>query len=298
MYAGCNRRSFGCILSGGRLALVLLGLAGAMSPAWVVAQVPVEQRGTAAAVGAGKLSLEERTVRLERLLNSRTLLEIVEGLERLQREIQQQRGELEMALHTIKQLKQRQRELYLDVDRRLQRQESLAAAAPTTPDISPASGADQTPVVTTPASESTTAAPATPVAEQNAYQRAFDQLKAGRYGQAITAFEAFLLSYPAGDYADNARYWLGESHYVTRHFQAAVTAFTKLVEQHPTSPKYVGALLKIGFSHYELGQQSKASRVLKDLVARYPSSTHARQARKRLQLMRAESKTGKPAKQP
>lgn len=282
-----------------RAFVLLFCLAGAMIPAWVAAQVPVEQRG-AAAVVSGKLSLEERTARLERLLNSRTLLEIVESLEHLQREIQQQRGELEMLVHNISQLKQRQRELYLDVDRRLQRQESLATAAPSgTVAVAPTKNLEQNPdKAITATGEPVAAISASPVAEQHAYQQAFDELKAGRYQQAITAFDAFLLSYPSGDYADNARYWLGESHYVTRNFQAAVTAFTKLAELHPASPKYVGAILKIGFSHYELGQNAKASRVLKDLVARYPASTHARQANKRLQLMRAKSKTGTSAKQP
>ncbi len=276
------------------LVALLLGLACVITPVKVLAQVPVEQRGTPVTVD-GRLTLEERTVRLERLLNSRTLVEIVEGLERLQREIQQQRGELELVQHTIAQLKKRQRELYLDVDRRLQRQESLSTAAPA-PGVAPAAS----PAKSGTSSGKTVPAnvPTTGVEEQNAYQQAFDELKAGRYKRAISAFDAFLLSYPSGDYADNARYWLGESHYVTRHFQAAIAAFTQLMEQHPGSPKYAGALLKIGFSHHELGQKAKASQVLNDLVARYPSSTYARQARKRLQLMRSESQAGKPPKQP
>ena len=90
---------------GSWLALVLASLWLAIPPA--LAQTV---SGTA----------EERLQRLERLLDSQALLKMLESLEALKTEVRDLRGEIELQSHEVGQLKQRQRELYLDVDRRLQ----------------------------------------------------------------------------------------------------------------------------------------------------------------------------------
>ena len=70
--------------------------------------------------------LDERLKRLERLLGSEALVKLFEEVESMAIEIRDLRGQLEVQTHTINQLQQRQRDLYLDVDQRLQRVESAA----------------------------------------------------------------------------------------------------------------------------------------------------------------------------
>ena len=125
-----------------------------------------------------------------------------------------------------------------------------------------------------------------PFAEQQAYQTAFDLLKSGRYEDAAGAFMQFIADFPAGSYADNARYWLGETYYITRRFEPALQEFERLVSMHPDSSKLTHALLKIGYAHDELGNEAEAERVLGDLIARYPQSAAAGLARKRLVSIR------------
>ena len=246
--------------------------------------------------------LDERLKRLERLIGSEGLLKLFEEVESLGTEVRELRGQLEVQSHTIEQLRQRQRQLYLDIDQRLQKIESAPPAQaagplpqPSVP-VAPAAPASQTDEGAVPmpdpapaasaAAGTTEAAGVDPFAEQQAYQGAFDLLKAGRYEDATGAFQQFIVEYPTGSYADNAQYWLGETYYITRRFAESVQEFQRLVAQHPNSQKLTHALLKIGYAHDELGNRAEAERVLGDLIARHPQSAAAGLARKRLVSIR------------
>ena len=244
--------------------------------------------------------LDERLKRIERLIGSEGLLKLFEEVESLGTEARELRGQLEVQSHTIEQLKQRQRQLYLDTDQRLQRIESAPPAQaasplpqPSVPAAPAQMPASQTAEATVPMPEPAPAASGTtattgvdPFAEQQAYQGAFDLLKSGRYEDAAGAFKQFITEYPTGSYADNAQYWLGETYYITRRFADSVQEFQRLVVQHPNSQKLTHALLKIGYAHDELGNRAEAERVLGELIARYPQSAAAGLARKRLVSIR------------
>ncbi|MFP6682447.1 MAG: tol-pal system protein YbgF, partial [Gammaproteobacteria bacterium] len=124
---------------------------------------------------------------------------------------------------------------------------------------------------------------------ETAYRDAFGLLKAGRYEESIMAFNEFLQLYPNSQYADNAQYWLGETHYVKREFEPAVVEYRKLIETYPASKKQSHAMLKIGYSYHELGQLAQASAVLENLRNRYSGTTAARLAEERIQRMLAEN---------
>jgi tol-pal system protein YbgF len=234
--------------------------------------------------------LEQRVDRLERLLSSSALMDLLGGVQSLQAEIRELRGEVERQSHAVEQLKQRQRELYLDIDRRMRGVEAggagLAAATPAAPSESPGTtaAAGQGGVPSPPGAAIDQAK------EQEAYQKAFNLLKEGRYDQAIKAFQAFQAEFPDGRHADNAQYWLGEAYYVTRQFPAALTEFDKLVQGYPTSTKLAGAKLKVGYIYDELGDAEKARQVLSELVATNPKTTAARLAQERLQRMKVEGR--------
>jgi tol-pal system protein YbgF len=299
--------------AGRGIALVI----SAALPGVSLAQAPVQDNA----------ALDQRVARLEQVVNSQTLIELLNNVQSLQREVQSLRGEIELQGHGVSQLKQRQRELYLDIDRRLQRLEmgqgttatipppAVAATAPATPTPPayttqprppvaavpapaqpvPAVPAPSVPAPSVPATAA--AAPSTasppgqalvnPAEEQRAYQASFDLLKAGRYEPATKAFAEFLQQYPNGQFADNAKYWLAEAYYVTRQFEPALRQFELLVAEHPDSQKLTHALLKIGYIRAELGQREEAERVLNDLIQRFPESTAAGLARKRLQRIRS-----------
>ncbi|MGD8999223.1 MAG: tol-pal system protein YbgF [Granulosicoccaceae bacterium] len=239
-------------------------------------------------------ALEKRVQRLEQLLEGQGLVDMYMQLQNIQQETRELRGQIEQQSHAIDGLKQRQRDLYLDIDRRLRRLES-GAVAPAAPASSPSAPA--TPDRPSPASVSKRPAPVDTPAADAAYRDAFNLLKEGRYDVAIKRFTAFLAKYPGSAYADNAQYWLGEANYVTRNFQQAVVEFNKVVSNYPQSQKLADALLKIGYCHYELNEMDKARIALNRVVKEHANTTAARLADNRLRRMQLEGQ-GAPAAAP
>lgn len=244
-------------------------------------------------------STEERLARLERLVNSQGLVDIMVRLESVQTEMQRMRGEMEVQKHAMEELKKRQRDLYLDIDRRLlqlERRSGGGSAATTGPvPVSPMSTATPTTTpVTTPETETMEDGQSVAVSgahseeEQVAYQKAFDLLRALRYDQATKAFRQFLVDYPDGRYAHIAQYWLAEASYHTRQYQTAIQDYQTLIDKYPKSPKRAQALLKIGYSHYELKDYDRAKASLEQLLQSYPGTTEAGQAENLLQKIRLQ----------
>ncbi len=272
------------------LALVSAGAAAQSSVAPVIdASQPAEG---ATGLPAGSAAVPSATPGAPPLSpQNQAMVEILNRMQQLQEDMREIRGELEVQSHAIENLNQRQRDLYLDVDRRLRRVETGGQVS--APAIAPGAAgppASTGPVTTPPGSATPPTAAADPAQEQAAYQLAFNLLKEGRYQRAIGQFEEFLKRYPRGTYADNAQYWLGEANYVTRNFTQAIAEFRKVLANYPDSPKTADALLKIGYAQYELQQWGEARATLTEIGQRYPQSTAARLAENRLQRMKSEGR--------
>jgi len=239
--------------------------------------------------------------------SNQNMMEILTSLEQLESEIRQMRGDVEEMTHELSDVRQRQRELYIDVDRRLRELElsGVRSGSPASPvNTSPLTRAPSVDVgisssVGTPLTKKSSeniklnSSPA-PVAsvsdrkEREVYNKAFDLLKEGRYDQSIQAFQDFMKQYPQSGYADNAQYWLGEANYVSRKYKVAVDEFRKVINDFPTSQKVSGAMLKLGFAYYELEDWKNARKILQSVLKQYPADTAARLAETRLQRMQSE----------
>lgn len=278
-----------------------------------------EQTSSAPVTAKRKMSAEERLQRLERLINSQGLVDLLIKLEALQKEIQQLRGDVETQTHIANELKKRQRDLYVDIDRRMLQLERNGSPvskkdnstrptpsssittipftdslpSPTSSPKSSTTGTIQSPPVkqakpvTTHAKSQSRAQSADPIKEQNAYLKAFDLLRELRYAQAIKAYRKFILDYPNGRYAHIAQYWLSEASYAQRDFKQAITDYNTLVKNYPDSPKLAEAMLKIGYSYNELGNNKAAKEVIGKLLRVYPNTTAAGQGQNLLKKIKS-----------
>lgn len=248
---------------------------------------------TAVYAAENEATVESRLNRLERLVNSKGLVDIMVRVESMQNELQRLLGEIELQKHSLDEIKKRQRDLYVDIDRRLLQIERRSGSAATSTPLPPVMS--QRPVVKQkqPQKSSTQSAQSsqatkTKKGEQVAYQKAFDLLRALRYEKATQAFRQFLTDYPDGRYAHIAQYWLAETSYHTRKYDIAVKDYQTLIDQYPRSPKRADALLKIGYSQFELKSFSNAKTVLEKLIQSYPGTTEAGQAENLLQKIRLQ----------
>ncbi|MFO7602228.1 MAG: tol-pal system protein YbgF [Gammaproteobacteria bacterium] len=241
-----------------------------------------------AAVNTESLSTEDRLRRLERLLESQGLVSLMVQQQEIQQELQRLRGEIEVQTHTVSELRNRQRELYVDIDRRLLALERHGGRAPAASAPAGAGGAANASATSSGAAAS--AAPAASTAsvqgEQEAYQKAFDLLRALRYDLAIQSFRDFIRQFPNGRYAHIAQYWIGEANYAQRRFAEAIVDYQALLQNYSNSPKLAEAMLKIGYSQFELKQYDQARDSLERLIKAYPGTTEAGQAQNLLQKIR------------
>ena len=255
--------------------------------------------------------LDARTQRIERVVDNQALLSLAKRIESLQREVQELRGENERLAFELNALKTRQREQFLDIDKRLHASSSVSVQDSASYDTSPsASSVSSSSTSTTTSSESTVSATidtpidasSTSVAVRSGtmiastasndaaqdYKNAFTLLKQAKYDDSIVSFTAFLQNHPESKYAANAQYWLAEANYVSKRYPQALTEFSKVVNKYPASSKVADAKLKLGFTHYELGQYEDARIELTRLRSQFPNSTVASLAQQRLERMSRE----------
>jgi len=225
--------------------------------------------------------LEARLIRVERVVENQSLVELSSEIERLRSETTALRGELESLRFESENSDSRQRELYGDVDRRLQSLEG-APRAFEPPATQPGLQAPAAAATGAAVGAAVAAAPRPTGSDQQNYQAAFDLISARKYPEAGAAFETFLRQFPTSPLADNAQYWLAETHYVRGQFNDALPQFRKVLEQYPQSAKLPDALLKVGYCQIELGDRTAARTSLQEVMRQFPDTTAARLASQRL----------------
>lgn len=222
--------------------------------------------------------------------SDKRMLDVLSRLNQIEAEIRQLRGDLELITHDLKSVKEHQRELYTDVDRRLRELElKFQGKAPATSSTTKKTGGtEKTPVGPPTTGKKSNVHVSSD--ERTAYQQAFALMRDRRYKQSVKAFKDFLANFPSSNYSDTAQYWLAESYYLLKDYKHAVSEFGKLVQDHPESPKVVGSKVKIGLAQYELKQYSRSREVMQDVVKNHADSSTAKIAKAHLQRLGREGK--------
>jgi tol-pal system protein YbgF len=218
--------------------------------------------------------VERRLSALERVLANGSLVELTVQADELERRVADLQGRTETLEYDAEGTAERQRNLYVDLDDRIQMLERNL----------------RNPVGI--ASDGATLAPGQlPVpggTDRDNYQAAFELLKEQKYEAAAQAFQQFMVSFPDSQLSDNAQYWLAESSYVTGKFDEALRQFEVVISQYPRSRKIPDALLKIGYSNYELKRYDAARTALGRVLSDHTDTTAARLAEQRLKLIADE----------
>ena len=240
------------------------------------AVLPLLLLAVALPVRAGMFDDDEARARIERMRTelraetaalsqrvdqaAKNQLDFVNQTEALKAELARLRGQIEVLLNNVDAAQKRQRDFYVDLDGRLRKLESAAVAAAEPPEPPKPD----------------------PMKETHDYEAALGSFKAAKYGDANTAFLAFIDAYPNSALLPNAYYWAASSHFQMKEYARAADAFAKVAATWPNDAKAPDALLAQGNALTEAGNAKGAKQVFEKLVAQYPASPAAQTAKQRL----------------
>lgn len=212
----------------------------------------------------------EMTARME--ASNRGQLELANQNEMLRSEVANLRGQVEVLTHELESLKQRQRDFYVDLDKRIQRLEG--GAQPPGADASALLGAAPAP--------GAGASTADPGAESAEYEAALTLLKGGKHAEALTAFNRFIARHPQSASLPNAHFWAGNAALQARDISASRGHFNTVLQRWPQDKVAPDAMLGLANTQQALGDARGSQETLRKVISQYPNSTAAQQASQRL----------------
>ena len=194
-------------------------------------------------------------------------------LQLLQDDVRRLQGIVEEQNHRLDRLVQDQRDRYIELDRRL-----VELGTPVAP-ADPAAGATPTGFGTSPGATTEAAAYNAAFARVKGASNLVPSERLAAYAEALTAFQALIAQYPAGEFTPNAYYWSGEIHLYTEALELARQAFVQVVTLFADHAKVPDALYKLGVVYHRLGDNQRALQYLDRVASEHPSHTAADLAR-------------------
>lgn len=222
--------------------------------------------------------MDQRVLRLERQISNLAEMNYSSKMERIQQELQQLQGQVEVQNHELGQLKDQVRNFYQDLDGRITKIQ---------PDTVEKTNTNlKTKTIT---KESEPDASANNSKELQSYEAAFNLLNKKDYDKAITGFKTFIQEYPSSSYVVNAHYWLGEIYYLKDKPDLANKEFQIIVTNYPDNQKVADAMLKVALMAMDAGNYAKAKANLTKVQKQFPGTTAAKIATLRLKEIKQKS---------
>jgi tol-pal system protein YbgF len=136
------------------------------------------------------------------------------------------------------------------------------------------------------------------------YAAAYGLYTQGKYDAAVANFRRYLDAYGSTEQADNALFWIAESHFAQMKFEDALREYDRVITNYPAGDRVPAAYYKMGLTLLSLERREEGVSALRNLVALHPNAVEAAQARQELQRLgeplaapaAASPATAKPSK--
>jgi tol-pal system protein YbgF len=142
------------------------------------------------------------------------------------------------------------------------------------------------PVVTPSPTASRPSGPLQSAAVADSYRGALILYGKGRMAESRAALQQVFDADPAGELADNALYWIGETYYAAGDLASAMRSYERVTKEYPEQNKAPDAMFKIGLTFEKTGDLGMARKTFDEVIKRYPYSTAASSAK--LELKRVK----------
>jgi tol-pal system protein YbgF len=120
------------------------------------------------------------------------------------------------------------------------------------------------------------------VSPQRLFESARADYYAGQWTLAIQGFDTYIKTFPKSDLADDAQYYIGDTHYSAGQFKDALAAYDRLIATYPASNTLPDAYYKRGLALNSLGQVAQAKESFEYAMKNFPDSDAGRLARQAL----------------
>ena len=118
---------------------------------------------------------------------------------------------------------------------------------------------------------------------QSLYDDGYNLYKDRKYPEAREKFREYLRLYPDTPLADNAQFWIGETHFYQAQaekdptqYEKAILEYDKVVQQYPKGNKVPSALLKQALAFKAIDDPVDARILLRKILREYPNSDPAK----------------------
>lgn len=188
-------------------------------------------------------------------------------MQTLQREVMELRNVVELQTRQLNELRQLSLQRYIELDRRLASGASVVDSSVASADSLNPSMADEGDL----AVEASTDAVSNKT-DLEAYDEAYQLVKARQYQQSIPLFERFVAEYPTSVRQANAYYWLGALYMVVDQLPQAEQRLTELLTRYPDHAKVPDASYKLATLFYKQGKRDQSRQLLEEIVAKYANT--------------------------
>jgi len=225
---------------------------------------------------------EDRLARIERMLENmrENQAQVNYKLEAMRSEVQSMRGQVEEHSFQLERLSERQRDMYRDLDRRLNQ---VGQGGNNSTNAVVEQNNTETNSVNSSSNNET--ANNTSVSEYEQYSNIFTLVRSKEYNKAIQSYQKFIQDHPNSQYAFGAQYWIGQMFNAQRKLDLAFYAFQTVVEKYPTSKRAPEALLKMASIRLEQNNVDEAKRFYQQVIRDYAESSSAKSAQSKLQSL-------------
>ena len=116
------------------------------------------------------------------------------------------------------------------------------------------------------------------------YRGALRLFQGQKYTPAIQQFRTFQRGCPDSKMADDAQYWIGESHYVQNDYNRAILEFNDVLS-YRRGDRVAAALLRQAQAFVAIGDNTDARLILQKLISDHPAAEQTTEAQAMLQTL-------------
>ena len=124
------------------------------------------------------------------------------------------------------------------------------------------------------------------------YEAAMAEYAAGQWSLAVTGFDQCIKAFPTSEMADDAQYFIGETHYASAKYPEAISAYNQVIQSYPPGNRTADAFYKRGSAQERMKDLDAARESWEFVIKNHPDTDAARLAKQNLDRIGPPKKPG------